>query len=60
MPKKIRELKAMLRQAGWVEIEGGKRSHTKWCIHVLSAGLLSVARTEMMPSVISSEMSISV
>jgi predicted RNA binding protein YcfA (HicA-like mRNA interferase family) len=30
MPKKIRELKAMLRQAGWVEIEGGKGSHTKW------------------------------
>jgi predicted RNA binding protein YcfA (HicA-like mRNA interferase family) len=31
MPKKIRELKAMLRQAGWVQIPGaGKGSHTKW------------------------------
>jgi predicted RNA binding protein YcfA (HicA-like mRNA interferase family) len=30
MPKKVRELKAMLRQAGWVLIEGGKGSHTKW------------------------------
>jgi predicted RNA binding protein YcfA (HicA-like mRNA interferase family) len=30
MPKKIRELKAMLRQAGWIQVEGGKGSHTKW------------------------------
>jgi predicted RNA binding protein YcfA (HicA-like mRNA interferase family) len=30
MPKKIRELKAMLRQAGWILIPGGKGSHTKW------------------------------
>jgi predicted RNA binding protein YcfA (HicA-like mRNA interferase family) len=31
MPKKIRELKVMLRQAGWIEISGGgKGSHTKW------------------------------
>ena len=31
MPKKIRELKAMLQRAGWVQIPGaGKGSHTKW------------------------------
>jgi predicted RNA binding protein YcfA (HicA-like mRNA interferase family) len=30
MPKKIRELKTILRQAGWIQIEGGKGSHTKW------------------------------
>jgi len=30
MPKKIRELKAMLRRAGWVLVPGGKGSHTKW------------------------------
>jgi predicted RNA binding protein YcfA (HicA-like mRNA interferase family) len=30
MPKKIRELKAMLRQAGWIQVPGGKGSHTKW------------------------------
>jgi len=30
MPKKIRELKQMLRTAGWVQIPGGKGSHTKW------------------------------
>jgi predicted RNA binding protein YcfA (HicA-like mRNA interferase family) len=31
MPKKIRELKAMLRSAGWIEVAGGgKGSHTKW------------------------------
>jgi predicted RNA binding protein YcfA (HicA-like mRNA interferase family) len=29
MPKKIRELKAMLRKAGF-ECEAGKGSHTKW------------------------------
>jgi predicted RNA binding protein YcfA (HicA-like mRNA interferase family) len=30
MPKKIREPKAMLRRAGWVQVPGGKGSHTKW------------------------------
>lgn len=31
MPKKIRELKALLRKAGWFEIPaGGKGSHSKW------------------------------
>jgi predicted RNA binding protein YcfA (HicA-like mRNA interferase family) len=31
MPKKIRELKSMLRQAGWNLIPGGgKGSHSKW------------------------------
>ena len=31
MPKKIRELKSMLRFAGWIQIPGGgKGSHTKW------------------------------
>jgi len=30
MPKKIRELKGMLRRAGWNQIPGGKGSHTKW------------------------------
>jgi predicted RNA binding protein YcfA (HicA-like mRNA interferase family) len=30
MPKKIRELKAILRRAGWVMVAGGKGSHTKW------------------------------
>jgi predicted RNA binding protein YcfA (HicA-like mRNA interferase family) len=31
MPKKIRELKAMLRTAGWeVVFGGGKGSHSKW------------------------------
>jgi predicted RNA binding protein YcfA (HicA-like mRNA interferase family) len=31
MPKKIRELKQMLRRAGWAQIAGGgKGSHTKW------------------------------
>src|SRR5215208_5227731 len=31
MPKKIRELKAMLRQSGWYLVPGGgKGSHTKW------------------------------
>jgi hypothetical protein len=31
MPKKVRELKQMLRRAGWVEIAGGgKGSQTKW------------------------------
>lgn len=30
MPKKIRDLKAMLRQAGWQLVAGGKGSHSKW------------------------------
>ena len=31
MPKKIRELKALLRKAGWTLVKGGgKGSHTKW------------------------------
>ena len=30
MPKKIRDLKAMLRQAGWQLVPGGKGSHSKW------------------------------
>jgi predicted RNA binding protein YcfA (HicA-like mRNA interferase family) len=31
VPKKIRELKAMLRQSGWSIVPGGgKGSHTKW------------------------------
>ena len=31
MPKKVRELKAMLRRAGWLVIPGaGKGSHSRW------------------------------
>ena len=30
MPKKIRELKGMLRRAGWNLVPGGKGSHSKW------------------------------
>ena len=31
MPRKIRELKLMLRRAGWQQVPGGgKGSHTKW------------------------------
>ena len=30
MPKKIRELKAVLSRSGWILIEGGKGSHSKW------------------------------
>lgn len=30
MPKKIRELKILLRRAGWVQVSGGKGSHSKW------------------------------
>jgi len=29
MPRKIRELKAMLSRGGWVLVKGGKGSHTK-------------------------------
>lgn len=41
MPKKIRELKQMLRQVGFREIPG-KGSHTNW-IHPLYAGKLTVS-----------------
>lgn len=41
MPKKIRELKQMLRQAGFTELPG-KGSHTNW-IHPLYAGKLTVS-----------------
>jgi predicted RNA binding protein YcfA (HicA-like mRNA interferase family) len=30
VPKKNRELKAMLRRAGFLQVAGGKGSHTKW------------------------------
>lgn len=30
MPRKIRELKQMLRKAGWLQVIGGKGSHSKW------------------------------
>jgi predicted RNA binding protein YcfA (HicA-like mRNA interferase family) len=30
MPKKIRELKGMLSESGWILIPGGKGSHSKW------------------------------
>ena len=30
MPKKVRELKGMLRRAGWNQVPGGKGSHSKW------------------------------
>ncbi|NES83453.1 MAG: type II toxin-antitoxin system HicA family toxin [Moorea sp. SIO1G6] len=41
MPKKIRVLKQMLRQAGFREIPG-KGSHTNW-IHPLYSGKLTVS-----------------
>jgi predicted RNA binding protein YcfA (HicA-like mRNA interferase family) len=41
MPKKIRELKQMLRQAGFTEL-GGKGSHTNW-IHPLYSGKLTIS-----------------
>jgi predicted RNA binding protein YcfA (HicA-like mRNA interferase family) len=41
MPKKIRELKQMLRQAGFSELPG-KGSHTNW-IHSLYAGKITVS-----------------
>ncbi|NEQ79044.1 MAG: type II toxin-antitoxin system HicA family toxin [Moorea sp. SIO2I5] len=41
MPKKIRELKEMLRQAGFREIPG-KGSHTNW-IHPLYAGKITIS-----------------
>jgi predicted RNA binding protein YcfA (HicA-like mRNA interferase family) len=41
MPKKIRELKQMLRQAGFSELPG-KGSHTNW-IHSLYTGKITVS-----------------
>ncbi len=41
MPKKIRELKQMLRQLGFTELPG-KGSHTNW-IHPLYSGKLTVS-----------------
>ncbi|MBE9206503.1 type II toxin-antitoxin system HicA family toxin [Nostoc sp. LEGE 06077] len=41
MPKKIRELKQMLRQVGFKELPG-KGSHTNW-IHPLYAGKITVS-----------------
>ncbi|MDJ0716910.1 MAG: type II toxin-antitoxin system HicA family toxin [Prochloraceae cyanobacterium] len=41
MPKKIRELKTLLRKAGFIEISG-KGSHTNW-IHPLYPGKLTLA-----------------
>ncbi|WP_375477025.1 type II toxin-antitoxin system HicA family toxin [uncultured Nostoc sp.] len=41
MPKKIRELKQILRQIGFTEIPG-KGSHTNW-IHPLYAGKLTIS-----------------
>ncbi len=41
MPKKIRELKQKLRQAGFIELPG-KGSHTNW-IHSLYAGKITVS-----------------
>lgn len=44
MPKKIRELKQMLRRAGFQELPG-KGSHTNW-IHPLYAGKITIAGKE--------------
>lgn len=41
MPKKIRDLKQMLRQAGFSELPS-KGSHTNW-IHYLYAGKITVS-----------------
>ncbi|MGC1306402.1 MAG: type II toxin-antitoxin system HicA family toxin [Phormidesmis sp.] len=41
MPKKIRELKAMLRKAGFSE-QSGKGSHTKW-LHPLYSGRVTLS-----------------
>ncbi len=41
MPKKIRELKQMLRRAGFIE-RLGKGSHTNW-IHPLYSGRVTIA-----------------
>lgn len=41
MPRKIRELKQILRKAGFTELPG-KGSHTNW-VHPLYAGKLTIA-----------------
>jgi predicted RNA binding protein YcfA (HicA-like mRNA interferase family) len=41
MPKKIRELKQMLHQAGFTELPG-KGSHTNW-VHPLYAGKITIS-----------------
>jgi len=41
MPKKVRELKKMLRQVGFIEIPG-KGSHTNW-MHPLYEGKLTIS-----------------
>lgn len=41
MPKKIRELKQMLRQVGFVELPG-KGIHTNW-IHPLYSGKITIS-----------------
>ncbi|MEM8637555.1 MAG: type II toxin-antitoxin system HicA family toxin [Cyanobacteria bacterium P01_G01_bin.54] len=41
MPKKIRELKAMLRKAGFIE-HSGKGSHTKW-LHPAYPGRITMS-----------------
>ncbi len=41
MPKKIRELKAMLKKAGFSE-QPGKGSHTKW-LHPLYTGRITLS-----------------
>ena len=41
MPKKIRELKAMLRKAGFTE-RSGKGSHTKW-LHPAYPGRITIS-----------------
>jgi predicted RNA binding protein YcfA (HicA-like mRNA interferase family) len=41
MPKKIRELKQMLRQVGFTELPG-KGSHTNW-IHPLYTGKITIS-----------------
>ncbi len=41
MPKKVRELKQILRKEGFIELDG-KGSHTNW-IHPLYSGKLTVS-----------------
>jgi predicted RNA binding protein YcfA (HicA-like mRNA interferase family) len=47
MPKKVRELKAMLRKAGFF-VKPGKGSHTVWGHPALTAKLRSLVVTVMM------------
>lgn len=44
MPKKIRELKAMLKKAGFSQ-RSGKGSHTKW-LHLLYPGRITLSGKE--------------